>query len=124
MKTQNIHSTTQNEDENIIKEFDSFDDFLSNAQAIHSKKKCLALVRCIPHADIETFKKNIDEMNKKGWYALEFNFNQELSSELNDQIYVKAKESLIKKDKELMQSCLVQANEKNFLFFGKECIED
>ncbi len=108
-----------NTEENIIKEFDSFEDFLSRSNNLHANKKCLALVRCIPHADIGSFKKNIEEMNKKGWYALEFNFKQDVSNMLNDEIYEKAKESLVQKDKEVMESCLVQANEKNFLFFGK-----
>ncbi len=106
-------------EENIIKEFESFDDFLTKSHTLSANKKCLALVRCIPHADIESFKKNIDEMNKKGWYALEFNFKQDMPKELNAEIYQKAKESLLQKDKEVMEACLVQANEKNFLFFGK-----
>ncbi len=118
--TDNANVANEAKEEKIIKEFESFEDFLSKSSTMNLNKKCLALVRCIPHADIETFKKNIDEMNKKGWYALEFNFKQDSTSVLNDEIYEKAKESLVQKDKEMMSSCLVQANEKNFLFFGKE----
>ncbi len=100
-----------------IEEFDAL--INERIENFTNKKSCVTIMRCIPEINLQAWEEINNNCNNDEWIAVEVDLENAQSNDLLKTIYSKAKNYNSTKNLNLSQ-CLVQANEKHFLYFGHE----
>ncbi len=104
----------------LPKELKEFDALLKERIENSSKsKRCLTIMRCIPEINQQIWDEIHTNYQENEWFAVEVDLDKAKDNKLFNAIYEKAKDYNAVKAINYSQ-CLVQANEKHFLYFGKE----
>ncbi len=135
-----IHSFCEKEEEkierleqnfvNLPDELEVFEKLIKecaeNAKKHDEQKsnQCLALFRCIPNTDRETWDNLSKDLNYKEWLTLDIDL-ENISAQgfmeaiaTKNQEYQQNREDNFDHNRIKQAKCLVQAHEKQFLFFG------
>ncbi len=117
----------------LPKELDFFEELIRNYALNNSLDKeyfennaqCLALVRCIPTAEKKIWDEISTQNEYKEWFTLEVDFANispqsflETIQEKTKEFQTQTNELDAEKIRQNQAKCLVQAHEKQFLFFG------
>ncbi len=104
----------------LPKELEEFDALIKErVENLSNKKRCLTIMRCIPEINQEIWDTIHTNYKDSEWFAVEVDLDKTMDNNLLTTIYDKAKNYNEAKAINLSQ-CLVHANEKHFLYFGRE----
>ncbi len=114
-----------NQEEQENQEQSALSETVSNLEAMikqcaennHCGESCVALVRCIPTADLESWQEVVKTQHYDDWFTMKIDLNAIDSSPIIDEAKKKIEEqqALLKIQN---SKCLVEVHEKQFLFFG------